>query len=220
MASHDLEEPLRKVNAFGKSPKQKLDDRLDEADRNQFVRMLKAAARTQAMIQDLLELSRVTAQGKLFKRVKLQPLAENMVSDLEVLIVKENGRVVINNLPAVQADPVQMESILMNLIGNALKYHRQNEPPVVQITGRIVRLKGQEMAEICETDNGIGFNMDYVGRIFHPIQCLHGRGKYEGTGMGLAICKKIIEHHGGTITAQSQPGKGSMFIVTLPMNAS
>jgi two-component system, LuxR family, sensor kinase FixL len=112
------------------------------------------------------------------------------------------------------AGPLQMERLLLNLIGNGLKYHRQGLPPFVRVSGK--RLNSR--VEIRAVDNGIGFDMRYAERIFQPFQRLHGRGQYEGSGMGLAISKRIVEHHRGSITAQSQPGKGSTFIVTLPEN--
>ncbi|RPI30110.1 MAG: PAS domain S-box protein [Chloroflexota bacterium] len=217
VASHDLQEPLRKVSAFGKSLNQMLQDKLSDDEREHFERLLKAATRMQDMINDLLELSRVTTQGKPFQKVELCQVAEEVVSDLDVRISNANGRVEIGDLPIVEADQIQMERLLMNLIGNALKYHREDVPPVIRVSGDRIRVKGSEWVEIRVEDNGIGFDMEFLGRIFQPFQRLHGRSQYEGTGMGLAICKKIAERHGGSITARSEPGKGSIFIVTLPV---
>ncbi len=217
IASHDLQEPLRKVSAFGDMLYQKLQGKLDGAEKEQFERMLNSARRMQRMINDLLDLSRVTTQGKPFQVVDLNRLADEAVSDLEMPIAKANGKVEIGDLPSIEADPIQIGRLLMNLIGNGIKYHREDIPPVIRVSGQKTLVKGQEMAEIRVEDNGIGFDMQYAERIFQPFQRLHGRSQYEGTGIGLAICKKIVERHGGSIGVTSQPGQGSTFIVALPL---
>jgi signal transduction histidine kinase len=144
---------------------------------------------------------------------------------LENRIAETGGRVEIGDLPSVDGDPTQMRQLLLNLIGNSLKFHRPGEPPVVQVRGRLLADvdrpftgPGQRVAPLCEitvSDNGIGFDEKYLDRIFEVFQRLHGRSEYEGTGIGLAICRKIVERHGGCITAKSTPGQGATFIVTL-----
>ncbi len=140
-----------------------------------------------------------------------------MICDLEVRIEQVGGRVELGNLPTVDADPLQMRQLMQNLIGNALKYHRPEVPPVVQVSSKPVVGQSRDVCQILVEDNGIGFEEVYVDRIFTIFQRLHGRTEYEGTGVGLAVCRKIAERHGGTITARSTPGKGSSFMVTLPV---
>jgi two-component system sensor kinase FixL len=119
----------------------------------------------------------------------------------------------VSGLPTVEADPIQMRQLFQNLIGNALKFHKEGEKPHIEVRGRSL---DNGITEIVVADNGIGFDDKYLSRIFIPFQRLHGRSAYEGTGMGLAICKKIVDRHDGTITARSIPGRGSVFTVTLP----
>jgi signal transduction histidine kinase len=144
---------------------------------------------------------------------------DEVVLDLEGRISKEGGQVIVESLPFIEADPNQMQRLLQNLIGNALKYHRANIPPVVKVSGRMDEAKDRQAAAftLIVEDNGIGFEEVYTERIFQPFQRLHGRSEYEGTGMGLAICQKIVERHHGSITAHSKPGEGSKFIVILPL---
>ena len=225
VASHDLQEPLRKVLSFGDRLQTNYGDALGEEGLDYVTRMRDAADRMQRLITDLLNFSRVTTQGQAFVPVDLGRVAREVVSDLEVRIQETDGRVEYSDLPTIDADPLQMHQLLQNLIANALKYRRQDAPPVVQVSARIVETdppsayaKPTKMCEIVVTDNGIGFEEQYADRIFGIFQRLHGRGKYEGTGVGLALCRKIAERHDGTITAQGRPGEGATFIVTLPVN--
>jgi signal transduction histidine kinase len=179
----------------------------------------------QLLINDLLTFARVTSQAKPYVEVNLARTAREVVADLEARILDSGGRVEVGDLPRLDADPMQMRQLLQNLLGNALKFHRPDEPPVLQVEGRVLPdgagatrndTPAGEVCEITVRDNGIGFDEKYLDRIFAPFQRLHGRGEYEGTGMGLAICRKIVERHGGTITARSAPGRGATFIVLLP----
>lgn len=151
---------------------------------------------------------------------------QEVLSDLEVRLQQTGGRVEVDKLPTIDADPVQMRQLLQNLIGNALKFHRPQTPPVVRIFSQLANAPlqietdnsgSQAMCQIFVADDGIGFEPKYQERIFQAFQRLHGRSEYEGTGMGLAICRKITERHGGGIKATSTPGQGATFIVTLPM---
>jgi two-component system sensor kinase FixL len=225
VASHDLQEPLRKICSFGSRLEMQHGDSLDESGRDCLRRMQGAAVRMQTLIDDLLALSRVTTKGQTFVPVDLAVIAREVVSDLEVKIEQTDARVEVGKMPAIQADPVQMRQLLQNLIGNALKFHRDDEPPVVKVHARFIpdrnhRAAGQspedEQCRITVEDNGIGFNEKYLDRIFDVFQRLHPRDLYDGTGVGLAICRKIAERHGGTITAESTPGKGATFEVLLP----
>lgn len=226
VASHDLQEPLRKILAFGDRLKIKHGQSLHEQGRNYVERMQAAAARMQTLIIDLLALSRVTTRTQPFAQVDLAEVARTVVSDMEIRIQQLKGQVHIHQLPTIEADAMQIGQLLQNLIGNALKFHRETESPVVQVWGQILPpgdealLKDGLNLQFCQItikDNGIGFEEKYLDRIFEPFQRLHERGRYEGTGMGLAICRKIVERHGGKITARSTPGQGTAFLVTLPV---
>jgi PAS domain S-box-containing protein len=228
VASHDLQEPLRKVRAFGDRLKTKCGANLTDDGRDYLERMLNAARRMQTLIEDLLSFSRVSTRAQPFVPVDLNIVAREVISDLEVRIEQVRGKVEVSHLPTLEADPTQMRQLLQNLIGNALKFHRNDTPPAVKVraeivpggdTDRIRRGLGAALSkcQLCVEDNGIGFEEKYLDRIFTVFQRLHGRGEYEGTGVGLAICRKIALRHGGDITAKSQPGAGTTFIVTLPM---
>ncbi|MGH8566885.1 MAG: sensor histidine kinase [Gammaproteobacteria bacterium] len=224
VASHDLQEPLRKIEAFGSRLKTKYDQVLDEPGRDYLGRMLAATVRMRQLINDLLSFSRVTTKARAFVTVDLAEVAQEVVSDLEGRMYETDGRVEVGALPTIEAEPLQMRQLLQNLIGNGLKFHRQGEPPVVRIEGRLLDAgdppatgpaPGARRCEIQVQDNGIGFEEVYRERIFELFQRLHGRDEYEGTGMGLAICRKIVTRHGGTISAHGAPGHGATFIVTL-----
>lgn len=218
VASHDLQEPLRKIQAFSNLLEDEYAKQLGEGA-DYLTRMRKAAARMSVLIDDLLTFSRVTTKSRDFSSVNLTEVARDVVDDLETRIADTNGKVDIGTLPTIMADPLQMRQLFQNLIANALKFHREGVPPVVSISA-IVH-KDPEMkkrhAVLTIEDNGVGFEEKYLDRIFAVFQRLHDREAYEGTGIGLAVCRKIIERHSGTITATSKPGKGSTFIVTLPL---
>ncbi len=229
VASHDLQEPLRKVRTFADRLDAKYGEVLGKQGRDYLERMEGAAARMQDLIDDLLTLSRVTTRAQPFTPVDLNEVAQDVVSDLEASIDQSGGRVEVSGLPTVEADRLQMRQLLQNLIGNAVKFHREKETPVVKVYGRLSQKRGGELSggpaeggvcQIIVEDNGIGFDEKYLERIFVPFQRLHGRAVYEGTGMGLAICRKVVERHDGDITARSAPGRGATFIVTLPFKKS
>ena len=215
VASHDLQEPLRKIQAFGDRLQTKYREQLGETGLDYLARMQNAASRMQTLINDLLSFSRVTTRAKPFEPIDLERIAHEVVSDLEIRIEQTSGRVEIEALPIIDADPVQMRQLFQNLIGNALKFHKPDEAPVVRVNGSLIN-GDAGVCEIIVTDNGIGFDEKYLDRIFTIFQRLHGRSEYEGTGVGLAVCRKIAERHGGTITAKSQPQQGTTFIITLP----
>ena len=216
IASHDLQEPLRKVLAFGDRLARKYTDVLDETGQDYLKRMRDASQRMQTLINDLLSFSRVSTRAQPFTEIDLNSLVLDVISDLENQIDRTQGKVESGELPTIQADPTQMHQLLQNLITNALKFHSDNVPPHIHVSAQILGSKCQ----ICVTDNGIGFEMQYLDRIFKPFQRLHGRQEYEGSGMGLAICRRIVERHSGEITAISSPGEGSTFIVSLPIYQS
>ena len=216
IASHDLQEPLRKVQAFGDRLKNKFSQDLPEQGRDYVERMQNATTRMQDLINDLLTFSRVTTKANPFTRVDLSELIQEALTDLEVRIEETHGRVEVSNLPTLDADATQMRQLFQNLIGNALKYHRPEEPPVVRIDAQPI--DDGRAYRLTFADNGIGFDPKFAQRIFAMFQRLHGRESYEGTGVGLAVCRKIVERHGGQITADSTPGQGSLFTVVLPVH--
>jgi PAS domain S-box-containing protein len=227
VASHDLQEPLRKIVVFGERLKEKCTAKLDPEANDHLDRMQKAAARMQSLINELLTFSRVTTKAKPFEPVDLAKVAREVVDDLEGRIELVKGRVEVGTLPVIDAEALQMRQLLQNLIGNALKFCRPDVPPVVKVeaqtfTGRVPQAgPGAPEVNLCRltvSDNGIGFDEKYLDRIFNVFQRLHGRNEYEGTGMGLAIARKIAVFHQGDITAKSKPGAGATFIVTLPMS--
>jgi len=228
VASHDLQEPLRKILAFGERLTTKYGQDLAEQGRDYVQRMQNAALRMQALIDDLLVYSRVTTRANPFVSVDLGEVVEEVVSDLEVRIERTGGRVLVEQLPAVEADPIQMRQLFQNLIGNALKFHVEEQKPLVEVSAVATDRKddsgqpilGNGQCQIAVRDNGIGIDPKYSDRIFGVFQRLHSRGSYEGTGIGLAICRKIVERHGGTITATSELGSGATFVVALPIQQS
>ncbi len=221
VASHDLQEPLRKIQAFGDRLQTKCAQGLGDQGRDYLDRMLASATRMRSLIDALLTFSRVTTKAQPFVPVDLGTIAAEVVSDLEDRVDRMGGRVELGALPTLEADPLQMRQLLQNLIGNGLKFARPDVPPVVKVSSRQIGEESENGAipcyEISVWDNGIGFEEVYLDRIFELFQRLHGRQEYEGTGMGLAICRKIVERHGGMITAKSSPGRGATFLVTLPL---
>lgn len=221
VASHDLQEPLRKIQAFSHRLKDRYGEALSEQGCDYLERIQNAGKRMQTLIDDLLTLSRITTKARPFVAVDLAQVTREVLSDLEVRIHQTQGHVEVGELPVIDAEPLQMRQLLQNLISNALKFHREAEPRVVRVYSQPVGEQSSEGAIVAECqiiveDNGIGFDKKYLDRIFNVFQRLHTRSEYEGTGMGLAICRKIAERHGGSITAESTPGQGATFIVTLP----
>jgi light-regulated signal transduction histidine kinase (bacteriophytochrome) len=173
------------------------------------------------LIQDLLVLSRVTSRKQELAIVDLNEVVRSVLTDLEVAIEQAGAKIEVGDLPCLEADPGQMRQLLQNLLSNALKFRFSGKKPVVKIEGRVLpgladALAARELCEIRVTDNGIGFAEKYAEQIFTVFQRLHARGEYEGTGIGLAVCRKITDRHGGSITARSAEGQGATFIVTLP----
>jgi signal transduction histidine kinase len=213
LCSHDLQEPLRKIQAFGDRIKDKYQANLGQEGTDFLLRMLDAASRMQILINDLLQYSRVATKSQPFAPVNLDKIAREVLSDLEVAIERHKGRVDLVNLPTIEADALQMRQFFQNLVGNALKFHKENVPPIIRIEGTL----SKEQVELVVSDNGIGFEEKYADKIFAIFQRLHGRAQYEGTGVGLAIVKKIVERHGGHIVAKGEPGQGASFITSLPI---
>ncbi|MGE5894838.1 MAG: transporter substrate-binding domain-containing protein [bacterium] len=216
IASHDLQEPLRKVIAFGEFLKTSYSGMLDEKGNDYLARMIGGAERMRYLIEELLLLSRVTTRALPFLPTDLGAVVRDVLEDIEERLRTTDGEVRLGDLPVIEADKVQMRQLFQNLISNALKFHRKEEPPVVHVTASIEN----GLCALTVKDNGIGFDMKYAERIFRPFQRLHGRGVYEGSGMGLTICKKIVDRHGGEITVESARGIGTAFTIKLPVHQS
>jgi PAS domain S-box-containing protein len=214
VASHDLQEPLRKIQTFADRLMTIQQESLDGKTRDYLNRMRNAAGRMQTLVQDLLRYSRVTSRTDPFKLINLKIPVDEAVTDLTVLFEETGGSIEIGDLPEIEADQIQMRQLFQNLISNGLKYHGEGRP-VIRVYSN--PSSQDKFHEIHVGDNGIGFDESHLDKIFMPFQRLHGKSSpYTGTGMGLAICRRILEHHGGSITARSEPGKGATFIVRLP----
>ena len=224
IASHDLQEPLRKIETFGDRLKQKHGQTLEPQALDYLARMQNAAGRMRLLIQDLLAFSRVTSQSHELTPVSLSEVLEGVLGDLEVKIQETQAQIAVGPLPTLKADALQMRQIFQNLISNALKFQQPGRTPAITISCKdlpdCVQVGGQPNQPMCQvsvTDNGIGFDEKYLDRIFKVFQRLHGRSEYEGTGIGLAVCAKIVERHSGHLTARSSPGEGATFMISLPL---
>ncbi|MFZ3152908.1 PAS domain S-box protein [Pseudomonas sp.] len=215
VASHDLQEPLRKIQAFSERLGTR-SDRLDADGRDYLQRMTAAAARMQALIIDLLDYSRVNSRGLPLQQLQLDKLLDEVLQDLEAALEQSHAVIQRGPLPQVLGDASQLRRVLQNLLSNALKFQKPGEHPQISI---YAEYSTGARCTLCIADNGIGFEEKYLDRIFNPFQRLHGREAYAGTGIGLAIVKKIVERHGAYITASSEPGAGSIFRITFPAMA-
>ncbi|WP_240699255.1 ATP-binding protein [Spirosoma sordidisoli] len=233
VASHDLQEPLRKIQSFGDVLMNQFSRSLSDEAQDLLLRMQSAASRMSLLIRDLLTYSRLATQQEPFKRVDLTALIAEVISDFELTIAEKNAQVISNNgsgqpLPVLNGNAIQLRQLFQNLIGNALKFARPGLGPVISITAQPVGPDDVPVAvqnrtqhswiAIVVSDNGIGFDEQYQERIFQLFERLHGRSEYAGTGIGLAVCRKVAENHQGTIAAHSQPGQGATFTVYLPVD--
>ncbi len=223
IASHDFNEPLRKIVTFGDRLEQFLlssnPDFSREKGSEYLKRMQNASQRMSLLISDLLSYSKVIAQTEYdFHSVKLDVVIRQVLQDLEFKIRKSKGKIHLGALPEIEIHPFQIQQVFTNLIGNSLKFQRKGNPPIIEITSESSHCpNGNPACKISVKDNGIGFNQKYMEKAFKPLERLVGRSEYEGSGMGLSICNRIIERHGGTITAKSSLGEGSTFIIVLPL---
>ena len=220
VASHDLQEPLRKIRAFGALLADEKRESLDDEGQQYIDFMTDAAARMQTLVSDLLALSRVTTAAHPFEDLSLAEVFDTVLSDLSVALEEADGQVEVAATPTIEADRTQMEQLFRNLIGNGLKFRRPGIAP--RVTVRMARAAQPLVATpgpahtIVVTDNGIGFESSQGSKLFQPFKRLHARHQYEGAGIGLAICEKIVLRHHGRITASGTPGAGATFTVTLP----
>ena len=226
-ASHDLQEPLRKIRTFGERLLLKQGSALSEEGIGNIKRMQNSAERMQLLIDDLLEFSRLaSATGKMEVR-DMTGLLREVLADLEITIKQKNATIIFGTLPVMKIVPFMIRQLFQNLIENALKFSRPDEDPVLEIT--YTKVKGRNIPDLPNSssndqfykidfkDNGIGFNEEYSERIFVIFQRLNGKSEYRGTGIGLAICKKIMTIHDGYIKASAKPGKGAIFSLYFPL---
>lgn len=217
--SHDLQEPLRKVRAFGDLLVEEAAGHLDLTELDYIRRMQEASVRMASMIDGLLALSRVSTRAIQHQSVDLNQVVQGALAALEISLERSQGQVEIEALPIIEAEPLQMQQLFQNLLGNALKFHRPDRPPHVRVCSRAANNGESSIprVQILVEDNGIGFEDAYAEKLFQPFKRLVSRQDYDGTGMGLAICKRIVERHGGQIGVHSIPGDGATFWVTLPV---
>jgi signal transduction histidine kinase len=218
-ASHDLQEPLRKISTFGEMILNRNSAGLDGRTRDYLVRMQEAAKRMQALLASLLEYSRVTTKTEPFRQTNLNKSVRQALSNLSILIKEKQGEVEVGDLPSLPCDQVQIVQVFQNLICNALKFQEKGKKPCIKVYALPAeKNKKGNTCRIVVEDNGIGFDPGKTDKIFRPFYRLHGRSSsYEGVGMGLSICDKIIERHGGYIRVESVPGQGSIFEIRLPI---
>ncbi|HEY1113378.1 MAG TPA: ATP-binding protein [Chitinophagaceae bacterium] len=226
-ASHDLQEPLRKIHFFADRLKEKYQNELGPEGASMLNRMETATGRMRTLIEDLLAYSRVSAKRTTFEEVNTDLLVREVLGDLEASIQEKNASIHIGVLPTIKGDPLQLRQLFQNIIGNALKYNRPEVAPHITISSTPVKARnsgiellasnGSKMYHKIEiTDNGLGFEQEHSERIFQIFQRLHGRSEYPGTGVGLAIVHKVVENHSGYIQAEGAPNKGATFRVWLP----
>lgn len=213
IASHDLQEPLRKVISFGERLRVNYKDLLDDRAKEYIDVMEKASIRMKKLIGGLMQLSGITTKATQFETTNLEKVVSEVLTDLESRITKSRTQVIVGELPNLTADANQMRKLFTCLIQNAVKFQKKSVVPEISIASHDL---GNGYWEILVHDNGIGIDEKFSDRIFKPFERLHGRSEHEGIGMGLALCKKIVTRHGGTIAIKSQPEKGATFIITLP----
>ena len=210
VASHDLQEPLRMVSAYAGLLEKRIDKKLDKDSREFLSYMKDGALRMQVLINDLLDYSRISTKGKSFQTADLNTLMQHVLQNLKISIDEKQARVTFDKLPTLNVDESQIVRLFQNLIGNAIKYCHL----IPEVHVAVSRNNGEWTFTV--SDNGIGINPKYQTRIFGIFQRLHGRDEYSGTGIGLAVCKKIVERHGGKLWVESEAEKGSVFYFTLP----
>jgi len=221
-ASHDLQEPLRKIQTFSNLLNRSANG-IGEQGRDYMRRMQEAAGRMQAMMEGLLELSRITTRAQPPEPVDLDEVLRTVADSLRKQIERTGGRLEAGKLRTIEGEPEQIRQLLWHLIHNGLKFRRPETPPVIRVHGKVLKGRAEgappwrDRYQLFVEDNGIGFEGTFSDRVFKVFQRLNGQSEYGGTGIGLALCRKIAERHGGDIAVQSAPGRGTTFIVTLPI---
>ena len=228
IASHDLQEPLRKIMTYSKMLKDEYYEIIDQRGQSYISKMHGASARMRNLVNDILEYSDLAKSEMLFKPVMLQLIIKDVVSDLDIVLKETEATItIVEELPIIEANPGQIRQLFQNLISNSLKFIKSDILPQISITykianGRQIGKMDEDILDtkfcvICVNDNGIGFKPEYASKIFTIFQRLNNNALYQGTGIGLAICKRIVERHRGMIIAESKPGEGALFTITLPV---
>lgn len=224
MASHDLQEPLRKIRTFSDRLFVKYRESLDDDGKANLIRIQKAAERMQNLITDILTFSKISSEKVEFIDIDLTKIVTEVITDMDEEVRLKSAKIEVSNLPILKVNPGLIKPLFQNLIGNALKYCKKDTVPTVSIKADIglkTLTKGSDLSRnycrIFVEDNGIGFDQRYAEEIFGMFKRLHRNSEFEGTGIGLALCKKIVEQHNGYISARSKPGEGSTFIISLPV---
>lgn len=229
VASHDLQEPLRKIYTFTERLNTKFEEKLGQEGGMFLKRILSSTKNMQVLLEDLLSFSRLSFNEKQFESVSLRSAIDSVTGDLEMKIEETGTKIRIDNLPTIDAYPSQIKQLFTNLIGNAIKFRKEGEPAQISITCAAVTVldypdlplsKNSVYIRLLVEDNGIGFDQEFSERIFKIFQRLNGKSEYAGSGVGLAICKKIVDNHHGFIFANGTPGKGAGFTVLLPQKQS
>jgi light-regulated signal transduction histidine kinase (bacteriophytochrome) len=229
IASHDLQEPLRKITSFSERLKEKLPSNLEPDVQLYLNRMLAATENMRTLIDNLLEFSRTSRNREPFAKVDLNNTLADVKADLELKIEESSAQIEANKLPVIDAIPMQMRQLFTNLFTNAIKFKKADQPPRIRITCRVLSNEEVDARHlrpnlryylISVSDEGIGFDQEYAEKIFQIFQRLHGKAEYPGSGIGLAICKKIADNHMGTIYSESVQGKGATFNIILPETQS
>lgn len=225
VASHDLQEPLRKILIFSTMLRNQHIDELSGDSLNYLEKIISSSQRMRTMINDILSYSRLSTNVNHFSLTSLREVVNEVIEDYEILINEKNATVIINELPEIEVNRGQIKQVFQNLISNSIKFSKAGQPPVIRITGKIVHnpdhtpVSGSngKFCSLTISDNGIGFDDVYNERIFFLFERLNTKDKYEGSGIGLSITKKIIDKHNGTISAKSREGEGASFTITLPV---
>ncbi len=226
VASHDLQEPLRKISTFTERLKNRFEDSLSEEGNMYVNRIMNSSKNMQTLLEDLLHFSRLSSTDKEFEEVSLQECMNSVLNDLEIKLEETGAKVHCDPLPSVKGYPSQIKQLFVNLLGNAIKFRQEHVAPVITIRCEEVNHekhselplnKNGRYVKLVFTDNGIGFEQEFSERIFMIFQRLNGKSEYAGSGIGLSICKKIVDNHHGFIYASSEPGKGATFTVLLPI---
>jgi signal transduction histidine kinase len=224
IASHDLQEPLRKIRTFSNRVVTKYKDKLDEEGQMYMDKMQSACERMQNLINDILAFSKIAISKEARINSDINAILNEVLSDMDLQIQEKNAKIIIDDLPKIPVYPRLMKPLFQNLINNSLKYAQKNIEPRIKISGRIELIEnmhdkasGSKFCRINVQDNGVGFEQQYAEQIFTMFKRLHGNSEYHGTGIGLAICKKIVEEHHGYISARSDLNKGATFTISLPV---
>lgn len=220
VASHDLQEPLRKIRTFSELLTTRHREQLEQYAQEYLDRMARAATRMQSLIDDLLEYSRIATGSRPSTRVNLMTICREVLADLDARIESTGARIDLAQLPEIVADADQMRQMFQNLLGNALKFCSPERTPEISVSCAPAMLGDDAALKIEFVDNGIGFEPKFAEKIFNPFQRLHSRSEHEGTGMGLAIVRRVVERHGGTVSAVGAPGLGARFSVILPLGSA